>query len=114
MKHKQDAINEATKIIELHSKNISDQSVLIKTALITCEYSQTRDDSLKQRTLNYLRELVYGKVISEEIHALEIEINKLRHKLYFAIPLDLLSKIDDIRNKISELEEKLEKLTKKT
>ena len=111
MKHKQDAIKEATNIIELHASNIKDQKVLVRTALITCEYSQLRDDSLKQRTLNYLRELVYGETIANELHDVEATLKKLRNRFY-TVCED--AEYEDLRIQISKLEKEIENLTKNT
>lgn len=111
MKHKQDAIKEATNIIELHASNIKDQKVLVRTALITCEYSQLRDDSLKQRTINYLRELVYGEEIATKIHDTEHDLNIARNLLFYSEGDKLIASRLKL---VSRLEKKLEILTKKT
>lgn len=76
MKHKQDAIDNSTRLIDLHRSKGLSFDLAAKAALITAEESKSRNDSLTQRTVNHLREVVYGPETATKIHDKESELQK--------------------------------------
>lgn len=105
MKHKEDAIKEAKSVISLHSRNIRDEKIAIRAALITCEYARSTHDSLNQRTINYLLELAYGPEIAELIRENESKLRSLYHS-FVKTP----DQYDEITNQISSLKNHIETL----
>ena len=108
MKHKIDAKEEAEKVISLHMKaGKIDRNLAIISALITINYSQTRNDSLKTRTLNYLKYLHLGDEITLKLNSLETQLNKEYYNFnnFETLENRELSKIkiNKIKKEISEI-----------
>jgi hypothetical protein len=76
MKHKPDAEANATRLIDLHRSQGLSFPLAARAALITIEESTSRNDSLRQRTLNKIREIVYGPETATLIHDKESELQK--------------------------------------
>lgn len=80
MKHKDDAIKNAEDIISAHVGNGLELKRAIRAALTTVEFlsqgSGRFNDSLTQRTLNYIRFLIMGEENSLRLHELEIMLRK--------------------------------------
>lgn len=127
MKHKKDAIENAERLIDLHNKvsGVSKEQAT-KSALITAEEAHGRNDSLSQRTINYIRELVYGVETANLLHDKESELRRVRgHRGFEFEESDNTDELSDAayqkeydrqkaeyHDKISKLEEEIENLKK--
>lgn len=82
MKHKQDAIQEYENVMSQHYEaGLSFHDAAI-AAIITLDYKMFREDSVRQRALNYARECVYGPDKAKLIHDKEQELGRLNWEVY--------------------------------
>jgi len=126
MKHKQDAIDNSTRLIDLHRAEGLSFNLAAKSALITAQESRSRNDSLTQRTINHLREVIYGPETAQLIHDKESELQKAYgHRGFeFVEPEDTDDMTDDeyekeydrqqaaYKQKIKDLKKEIEELYK--
>ncbi len=110
MKHKPDAITEGDSIIKLHSQYGLTETQAARAALVTAYYSQRNNDSLRQRTLNYLRCLVLGDEAANRIHDLEADWRKESNKLFYGSNSSNERKVIEL--KIEQIKKEIELILK--
>lgn len=115
MKHKPDAVQEAEKLIAMHEKFGLPKMQATVHAIVTMEYAINHNHSLHQRTLNYLRSLVYGEEVGIQIHEKEQQWRKLMDNYHRPNPenkprFNYEKHYKDTAAKIAKTQEEIEEL----